>query len=66
MLLVEDSSNRPITLATGEMGLLSGSVELMLLFWGGIGSYYYSNPSGSTYHNDGKGGATYTAPGGKK
>ncbi len=35
MLLVEDSSNRPITLATGEVDLLFGSVELMLLFWGG-------------------------------
>ena len=35
MLLVEDSHNRPITLAAGEMGLLFGSVELMLLFWGG-------------------------------
>lgn len=28
--------------------------------------FYYFNPDGSTYHNDGKGGATYTAPGGKK
>lgn len=26
------------------------------------GSYYYSNPDGSTYHNNGQGGATYTAP----
>ena len=31
-----------------------------------IGSYYYSNPNGSTYHNDGNGGSNYTAPGGKK
>ena len=30
------------------------------------GSYYYSNPNGSTYHNNGQGGATYTAPSGQK
>lgn len=28
------------------------------------GSYYYSNPNGSTYHNNGQGGSTYTAPSG--
>jgi hypothetical protein len=27
------------------------------------GSYYYSNPNGSTYHNDGKGGSTYSRNG---
>jgi hypothetical protein len=31
-----------------------------------IGSYYYSNANGSTYHNDGNGGANYTPAGGKK
>ena len=31
-----------------------------------IGSYYYSNPSGSTYYNDGQGGSKYTPPSGKK
>ena len=32
------------------------------------GSYYYANPNGSTYYNDGKGEAKYTPPsdGGKK
>ncbi|RYP93234.1 hypothetical protein DL770_000609 [Monosporascus sp. CRB-9-2] len=30
------------------------------------GSYYYSNPNGSTYHNNGQGGSTYTAPSGQK
>ena len=30
------------------------------------GSYYYSNPNGSTYHNNGQGGSTYTAPSGSK
>jgi hypothetical protein len=28
------------------------------------GSYYYSNPNGSTYHNDGQGNSTYTSPSG--
>ncbi|KAI6769809.1 hypothetical protein HG530_004438 [Fusarium avenaceum] len=28
------------------------------------GSYYYSNPNGSTYHNDGQGNSTYTSSGG--
>ena len=31
-----------------------------------LGSYYYSNPSGSTYYNDGQGGSKYTPPSGKK
>ena len=30
----------------------------------GDGSYYYSNPNGSTYYNSGSGAATYTAPDG--
>ena len=35
-----------------------------ILIWRSDGSYYYSNPDGSTYHNDGQGGSTYTAPSG--
>lgn len=34
--------------------------ERALTFILSPGSYYYSNPNGSTYHNDGKGGSTYT------
>lgn len=30
--------------------------------WLRDGSYYYSNPNGSKYYNDGQGGATYTPP----
>lgn len=33
---------------------------------GSDGSYYYSNPNGSTYHNDGAGGSTYTSASGSK
>lgn len=29
------------------------------------GSYYYANPNGSTYSNNGQGGSTYTSPSGQ-
>lgn len=32
--------------------------------WRQDGSYYYKNGNNSTYHNDGQGSATYTAPNG--
>lgn len=39
-----------------------GSSSTDLLVAPSDGSYYYSNPNGSTYHNNGQGGATYTPP----
>ncbi len=47
-----------------DLGSETSLSDRFLLSFESDGSYYYSNPDGSTYHNDGSGSATYTAPDG--
>ncbi|CAI7605257.1 unnamed protein product [Penicillium pancosmium] len=43
--------------------VLDSCARALTLVLANNGSYYYSNPDGSTYYNNGSGGSTYTPSG---